>query len=815
MLKSYLKTAWRNLTRNKVYSALNIVGLGAGMAVALLIGLWVSNEYSFDRFLPGYQQLYQVELNSTSEKDGEHTQTATSLPLAAVLRKDFPEIAAVAESDFFGQHDLLVGDKKLYSDGGMIGQDFLTMFRYPLLKGDPASALKDPYSIVLTSSMSKALFGDTDPIGKTVRIDNDHDVKVTGILQDIPKNSSLQFNYLIPFSYKIATEDWMKDAVKSWYNNSFQIFVALKPGADLARLAPKIKNIVFEHGLMMRPGKPAVFLHPLKSWRLYSEFKNGKVSGGFIDYVRMFSIIGLLVLLIACINFMNLSTARSEKRAREVGVRKAVGSQRRDLIFQFLTESILTTFLSFLISILLVQLALPAFNSLTDSDIHVPYNHPLFWLGMIVYIGTTGLLAGSRPALYLSSFNPVSVLKGSFRTVKSGALSRKILVVTQFTCSIALIISTIIVYRQIQYAKNRPIGYSSERLMETDMSGDLFDHYDALKNDLLRTGMVGSVAKASSTPTDLNSHTALENWPGKAAGEQMVGIGVISVSDNYFKTLGMQLLEGRDFSTSWADDNDTASSASIGAASPRSSSPVTFVSSVILNEAAVKRIGLKQPLNQLITWNGGNQAHIVGVVKDALMESPFETVKPLVFTHGRGGNYILYRLTPGTKNRDAIAKLTTIFDHYNPTYPYIYTFVNEEYNHKFNLETLVGTLASLFAGLAIFISCLGLFGLAAYTAEQRTKEIGVRKVLGASVGQVWFLLSKDFLLLVLLSCLIASPIALYFLQDWLLKYDYRISIGPAVFVLAALAALAITLATISFQAIRAATANPVRSLRTE
>ena len=667
------------------------------------------------------------------------------------------------------------------------------MFRYPLLKGDPASVLKDPYSIVLTSSLSKALFGDADPMGKTVRIDNMHEVKVTGILQDIQKNSSLQFNYLLPFSYKLATEDWMKDAPTNWYNNSFQIFVALKPGADYARLAPKIKNIVFDNGPMMRPGKPEVILHPLKSWRLYSEFKNGKASGGFIDYVRMFSIIGLLVLLIACINFMNLSTARSEKRAREVGVRKAIGSQRRDLVLQFMTESILTTFLSFLISILFVQLTLPAFNTLTESDIHVPYSHPLFWLGMIAYVLITGLLAGSRPAVYLSSFNPVTVLKGRFHAGKAGSLFRKILVVVQFTCTIALIISTSIVYRQIQYAKNRPIGYSSERLMETDMSGDLFDHYDALKNDLLRTGMVGSVAKASSTPTDLGSHTSLENWPGKTAADQMENVGSIAVSDNYFKTLGMQLLEGRDFSTNWAFDT----------------------ASVILNEAAVKRIGLKNPLNQLITWNGGKQARIIGVIKDALIESPFESVKPLIYNHGRGGNCILYRLTPEAKNRDAIARLTTIFDHYNPAYPYIYKFVDEEYNHKFNLETLVGKLASLFAALAIFISCLGLFGLAAYTAEQRTKEIGVRKVLGASVGQVWFLLSKDFLLLVFLSCLIASPIALYLLQHWLLKYDYRITIGPATFVLAALAALTITLVTISYQAIRAAIANPVISLRTE
>jgi putative ABC transport system permease protein len=793
MIKSFFKTAWRNLVNNKVYSALNIIGLGAGMAVALLIGLWVLNEYSYDRFLPGYEQVYQVQLNSTSDRDGTHTQPAVSLPLAATLRKDFPEIAAVAESDWFDNHDLLVGDKKLYSAGAMIGEDFFKIFHYPLLQGDPATALQDPYSIVLTASVAKALFGDTDAMGKTVRIDDQHNVKVTGILKDIPRNSSLQFNYLLPFGYKISTEDWIKDATNSWYNNSFQIFVALKSNTDYAKLAPKIRNLVFNNGPRMRPGKPEVFLHPLKSWRLYSDFKNGKSIGGFIDYVRMFSIIGLLVLLIACINFMNLSTARSERRAREVGVRKAIGSQRRDLILQFLTESVLTTGIAGFFAILFVQLALPAFNALTVNEIHIPYASPLFWLTMALFTLITGLLAGSRPALYLSSFNAVHVLKGSFRAGQSGTLSRKILVTLQFTCSIALIISTIIIYQQVRFAKDRPIGYSSARLLETDMSGDLFDHYDALRNDLIQTGLVGDVAKASSAPTYIGSHTALENWPGKLAGEQMIQIGVISASNNYFRTLGMKLLEGRDFNASWAVDTEC----------------------VILNEAAVNGIGIEHPLNQVITWNGGQQARIIGIVKDALMESPFKAVQPLIFTHGRGGNVILYRLNPGTGNHEAIAKIAPIFNRYNPAYPYIYTFVDEEYNRKFDLETLVGKLASLFAVLAIFISFLGLFGMAAYVAEQRTKEIGVRKVLGASVGQIWFMLSKDFLVLVIVSAVVASPIALYFLHQWLLKYDYRITIGPPVFVLAALAALLITLITISFQAIRAASANPVDSLRTE
>jgi len=403
-------------------------------------------------------------------------------------------------------------------------------------------------------------------------------------------------------------------------------------------------------------------------------------------------------------------------------------------------------------------------------------------------------LAGSRPAFYLSSFNPVQVLKGSIKAGKAASLPRKVLVVLQFSCSIALIISTVVVYQQIQYAKNRPTGYSAERLMMTDMSGDLATNYDALKNDLMSSGMVESVASASSPVTNIYSHMSLDKWPGKAADEEAVNIGAISVSDNYFKTLGMTLKEGRDFSAKWSNDT----------------------TSVILNEAAIKRIGLKNPINQLIIWNGSSvPVRIIGVVKDALMESPFTPVAPAIFSHGRGGNTIMYRLSANVNTQDAIKKINKIFDTYNPAYPYIYQFVDDEYNHKFNLEVLVGKLAGVFAGLAIFISCLGLFGLAAYVAEQRTKEIGIRKVLGASIAQVWLLLSKDFILLVIISCVIASPVALYFLQNWLQKYEYRITIGPGVFMLSAIVAIVITLITISFQAIKAALTNPVKSLRSE
>ena len=782
------------MLNNKVYSALNIVGLAAGMAVALLIALWVVNEYSYDKFLPDYKSLYQVELNFTDPHEGEHTQAAVSLPIADVLRKEYPEVQYVAETDWMGSHDLLVGTKKLYMNGAAIGSDFLKMFQYHLVKGNKNDVLKDPFSIVLTESTAKALFGDADPMAKIVRIDNKYSLKVTGIMADVPKNSTLQFNFLMPFSFNEATQDWMKKARTTYYNNSFQIFVQLKPGVNYTALAPKIRNIVYNGGPKMRPVKPVVLLHPLEDWHLYSEFKNGKESGGFIDYVRMFSIIGILVLLIACINFMNLSTARSEKRAREVGVRKAIGSQRHDLIFQFLTESILITFIAFLLSIVFVQLVLPSFNALTGDEIGIPYGSPVFWFIMATYVLATGLLAGSRPAFYLSSFNPVKVLKGTIQVGKAAALPRKILVVLQFSCSIALIISTVIVYQQIQYAKDRPTGYSADRLVTTDMSDDLNNHYDALRNDLLGTGLVESVAKASSPVTGIYWHTGIDKWPGQEPGELGINVGGISITDSYFKTVGMKLSEGRDFSSEWSADT----------------------SNIIINEAAVRRMGLEEPLNQLVTFDGiTGQARIIGVVKDALLESPFTPVEPTVFVHGRGGNFIMYRLAKGVNTHDAIEKIGKIFDKFNPAYPFSSRFVDDEYNQKFNLEVLVGKLAGVFAGLAIFISCLGLFGLAAYVAEQRTKEIGVRKVLGASIAQVWLLLSKDFILLVMISCVIASPIALYFLNGWLLKYDYRISVGPGVFVLSAVAAIAITLITISFQAIKAALMNPVKSLRSE
>ncbi len=790
MLRNNLKIAWRNIIRGRGYSALNIFGLATGIGVALIIGLWVFNQYSYDKFLPDYKQLYQVQRNFYGNGD-TLTFGGTSLKLADVLRTQIPEIKSVAETDGGSTHGLMVADKKLYLTGNQVAGDFLTMFQYRLLEGEAKNVLKDPYSIVLTESTAKALFGNEDPLNKTVRYDNKNDLRVTGILKDIPANSTLQFNFLVPFSYLETTESWVKQARTAGFGwTNFAVYVQLRPGVSYDQVAPKIRDLEKTEKDNNFSMTTNVVLEPVSEWHLYENYENGKPTAGFIQYVRIFSIIGILVLLIACINFVNLTTARSEKRAKEVGVRKAIGSGKKELVFQFLIESILLTFIAFLFSILFVQLALPAFNNLTASKIEIPFANPIFWIISLCCVLITALAAGSRPAFYLSSFNPVKVLKSNIQAGKAATLPRKILVVLQFSCSIALIISTFIIYQQVQYAKNRPSGYDKNRLMMTDMNEDLTRNYNAISNEIKQKGIADLITTSSTDATSGGNHRDVDEWPGKKPGES-VNMGYIYVSEDYFKTLGMSMKEGRNFSGS----SDTLN--------------------VIFNEAAVKLLRLKNPINQVIT-NMDIRFRIIGVVKDAIMASPFTPADPTIFSYqATPQNVMLYRLSAHIKTPDAIAELTSIFNKFNPAYPFTYTFADESYAVKFKLEVLIGKLAGIFAVFAIFISCLGLFGLAAYTAEQRTKEIGIRKVLGASIPQVWILLSKDFIILVVLSCFIASPIALYFLTGWLQKYDYRISIGPLVFIVAGLMAVIITMITISFQAIKAAIANPVRSLRSE
>ena len=789
MLKNYFKTAWRNIIRSKGYSALNIFGLAMGMAVALLIGLWVYNEYAYDTSLPDHERSYLVRRNYYGNGDTVNY-NGSSLKLADALRQ-IPEIQYVAETDYLHPHGLLVGNKKLYMSGSHVAGDFLNIFPFPLVRGNAAAVLSDPYSIILTASLAKALFGTEDPIGKAVRFDGKDNLKVTGVLADLPDNSTFKFTYLVPFSYLEATDDFTRSARHANFEwNIAQTYVQLRPGASFDKVSAKIRDIEKVDKDNIMSVVTNVILQPMAHWHLYGKYENGKETGGFVEYVRMFGIIGVLVLLIACINFVNITTARSEKRAREVGVRKAIGSRKKDLIYQFLIESLLLTVMAFLLSLLMVGLTLPALNRLTGTMIGFPFSSGPFWLLLTGAILVTALVAGSRPAFYLSSFNAVDVLKGAFKAGRGSATPRKILVVVQFSCSVALIISTFIIYQQIQYARNRPAGYDLNRLVMTNMNTDLAHNYTAIKNELLQKGIVESVTWASSPATSTGWHRDVDEFPGKRPGET-VDMGRISISEGYFETLGMTMKEGRKFSGA----SDTLN--------------------VIFNEAAVRLLRLKNPLHQVIT-NWQTKMKIIGIVRDALTVSPYKPADPTMFQYDpTPQGTMMYRLSPRLAPHEAIAQLTAIFSKYNPAFPYDYQFADASYARTFDTEVLVGKLAALIAGLAVLISCLGLFGLAAYMAEQRTREIGIRKVLGASVSALWFQLSKEFIVLVGISCVIASPVAFYFLHGWLQKYPYRVGIGAGVFLAAGVMAMAITLLTISFQSIRAALMNPVKSLRSE
>ncbi|GAB2638691.1 ABC transporter permease [Emticicia sediminis] len=796
MIRNYLKIALRNLVKNKVYSFVNILGLATGMAVAMLIGLWIYDEFSTNKHYKNYNSLYRVMMHQTF--DGHRgTQLALPYPIGEELKNKFSDFKAVAMCDWGSNHSLIYGDKKFNKFGHYIGEDAIDMFSLEVLNGDK-NPLHEPYSIVLTDETAKTFFGNENPIGKIIKIDNQHNLKVTAVVAKQPKNSTITFDYLIPFHLQESLFDYIKKYHKTnWANNSWQVYVQLNEKANPENINAKIKNVVREHfsdnQLMLNVVKPELLIHPMSKWRLYGEFENGVNTGGYIKYVRMFGILGFIVLLIACINFMNLSTARSEKRAKEIGVRKAVGSGREQLIGQFLSESLLTTVLAFILALIMVSISLSFFNKLTEKEMSLQLSNPMFWSILVVFALITGLLSGSYPAFYLSSFNPVKILKGNIQVGKSSSLPRKILVVMQFSCSVILMIGTIIIYQQIQHGKNRPIGFNQKGLISVEWTNDIDKNFDALQHELLSSGMVSSVAKTNSPPTQIWSNNRGWAWKNSQPNDEGVIFSTIATEYDYIKTMGIKLKEGRDFSREFSTDS----------------------AGVILNEAAVKRMGLKNPVGEILKWNG-EMRRVVGVVPDMQMESPFRQISPLTIIFSKGWvSYLCVRINPSISASEAISKMKPIFDKYNPGFPFEYKFADDEYSKKFNYEELVGNLAAIIAVLAIFISCLGLFGLASFMAEQRTKEIGVRKVLGASVLNLWQLLSKDFVVLVLISCAIAIPIAYYFMNDWLKQYEYKINISFGIFVIVVFLAIIITLLTVSYQAIRAATINPVKSLKTE
>ena len=790
MIRNYFKIAFRNLLKNKGYSAINIGGLSVGMAVAMLIGLWIYDELSFDRYHKNHNRVGQIWQFVTFDVE-KATYGVSPIPLADELKTKYPDFKTVSLSK--SQAFILAsGDKKFARTGNSVEPGFIEMMSLKILSGN-GDGLKDINSIMLSESLAKAFFGSENPLNKIIKIDNKLNVKVTGVYEDFPQNSSFkEVLFLTPWNFAVAKEDWIKNSLQEWDNNSFQIYVQLKDGADFGQVSAKIKDIRVKRD--NPPGyKPEFFLHPMDKWHLYSDFKNGVNTGGYIQFVWLFGIIGIFVLLLACINFMNLSTARSEKRAKEVGIRKAIGSMRGQLISQFFSESMLVVALAFLLSILLAALCMPFFNEVSEKKMSILWSNPWFWLIGISLSLITGLIAGSYPALYLSSFQPLKVLKGTFSVGRFAAIPRKVLVVIQFTVSVTLIIGTTIVFRQIQHAKNRPIGYTRSGLIEIRMNTpELSEHYEALRTDLINTGAVKEMSESSGAITAQDGGTTDISWQGKSPNTQPLVMSN-SVTHEYGNTIGWELVQGRDFSRSFSTDS----------------------SSMILNESAVKLMGFKKPLESFVKASG-KEYKVVGVVKDMIKENPFSSVNPSFFiVNYRNVSMINIRLTPSLSAGEALAKVENVFKRYNPGSPFTYNFADQEYSKKFGTEERIGKLSTFFAILAIFISCLGLFGLASFVAEQRTKEIGIRKVLGASVANLWQMLSKDFVLLVIISFVISIPIAWYFMSDWLKNYKYHTDLSWWIFAATGAGTLIITLLTVSYQAIRAALLDPVKSLKAE
>jgi putative ABC transport system permease protein len=794
MIRNYLKIAFRNLVKHKGYSFINIAGLATGMAVAMLIGLWMYDELSYDRYHENYDRLVQV-MQHQSYNGETGTQTANPAIMARGIRNHFgDDFKYVLQSSWTSNHILSFGEKKFIKTGNYFEPQVTDMLGLKMIRGT-RQALKDPNSIILAESVAKAYFGDADPLGQLMKIDNKEDVKVTGVYEDLPHNTTLkEMLFIAPWQLYLNSNPWIEKMENPWGSNFTQTFAQLADKADVDKVSTKIKDVKLSQVPEEdRRYKPEVFLHPMSKWHLYSNWENGVQDGGRIEFVWLFGTIGIFVLLLACINFMNLSTARSEKRAREVGIRKAVGSVRGQLISQFFSESLLVSLFAFVLSILLVLLLLPFFNEVAGKEMSILWANPVFWLLGLVFSLFTGIVAGSYPALYLSSFQPVKVLKGTFRAGRFASLPRKVLVVVQFTVSITLIIGTIIVFRQIQYAKNRPIGYNRDGLVVMNMATpDIHDHLEAVRDELKKSGAIVEMTESTSPTTEVWNTNGGFDWEGKDPGFA-VDFPNSGVTHDFGKTVGWEFKEGRDFSREFATDS----------------------SAFVINETAAKFLGFKNPVGTILKWNGKPYT-IIGVIKDMVVQSPYKPVRASLFHISKNAeNVVILKLNPESAPREALSKIETVFKKYNPAAPFDYKFVDDEYAKKFGDEERVGKLATFFAALAIFISCLGLFGLASFVAEQRTKEIGVRKVLGASVVNLWGLLSRDFVGLVILSCVISAPIAWYFLSDWLLKYEYRTEISWWIFIVAALGALSITLLTVSYQSIKAALMNPVKSLRSE
>lgn len=792
MYGSYFKIGWRNLVSEKGYSFINIGGLALGITVAMLIGLWVHDELSFNKHQENYTSVAAVLQHNTLDGHIE-TWSSQSYQLGDELRSNYGNYFDYVVMSTFPASSILTREEKTFSEvGSFMEADGPELLSLHMVHGTRAG-LKDQSSILLSATVANNFFGSENPVGNVLKLDNGVDLKVTGVYEDIPNNSDFKGELAFIAPLDVIVNRGGRSF--GWVNNWLQVFVQVAAHADmqLASMAikdAKIKNVNEDD----KRFKPELFLHPMSKWHLHSSFKDGINTGGRIEFVWLFGAIGVFVLFLACINFMNLSTARSQKRSKEVGIRKVIGSGRGQLVRQFFIESLLVVTLAFSFSILLVLLSLPWFNQIAAKNIQIDWINPFMWLILTVSVLLIALIAGSYPSLYLSAFSPVKVLKGTFKIGKYATLPRKVLVVVQFTVSVILIIGTGVVYQQIEFAKDRPIGYELNGLITVPIkTEEVKTNYTTFRNDLLSGGIISEVSKSETTITNLWWGDWGFEWKGKDPSFQD-NLFRGAIDYDFGKTVGWEIKKGRDFSRDFPSDS----------------------SAMILNEAAVKYMGFENPIGENIRAYGINYT-VIGVVKDMVTQSLYQTNKQTVFILDRYNreSFINIKIDPQSGASKAVEELKRVFVKHNPNTPFEYKFADDEFAEKFSFEARVGNLVGIFATLAIFISCLGLFGLASFVAEQRTKEIGIRKVLGASVSGLWQMLSKDFIVLVAISSLIAIPIAYYFMHNWLLQYDYRTEISIWILLAAGIGALVITLMTVSFQAVKAALMNPIESLKTE
>lgn len=782
MFLNYFKVAFRNLMKHKVFTGINIIGLTLGLTFTLLISLWVKEELSYNRFHANGDHLYKVMCNLYWSGDEPTTSTNSPGPLAPKLEEEFPEVVRAVKTTYSNDELFTVGKIIGKESGFYASPGFFELFTFPLLAGDAGSALSEPNSIVISEDLANKYFHTADAVGKTIRMNQDEEVTVSGVAREIPSNSTIRFSWIRPFSVFEKGKDW----AKTWGNISFDTYVQLADGADPEAVDKKMAAIE-----QLKEHKAEPFLYPFGDTYLYSRFTNGKQDGGRIDHLRLFSAIAGFVLLLACINFINLATARAGQRARETGIRKVVGANRGVLVGHFIAEAVLTTALATGFAVVLAEFALSGFNQLFDKTLRMDYGSPYFWGGALGLCLFTGLLAGIYPAIFLSAFKPVRVLKGEvFKAGKGSNMLRKGLVVFQFTLSIALIIGVIVVNQQVHYVKNKNLGIDRKDMIYVIMEGALGEKQELFRQELLKSSAIQAATLTGDDPLNIESSSGDLTWPGKDPNRS-TSVSPMFVGNDFIKTMGIELLAGRDFKSFPADS-----------------------ANYIVNETAVSMMGLENPVGTEVEfWMGKGQ--IIGVVKDYHLKSLHEAITPMVLAYYPGNTYLACIKPAAGKTDEAIDQIGAVFKDLNPGYPFDYIFADDQFAKQYKAETLTGKLANWFAGIAVVISCLGLLGLVIYAAERRTKEIGIRKVIGASVGSIVGLLSKEFIGLVAVAVVIASPLAWWAMHNWLQGFAYRINISWWVFALAGLAALLIAFATVSFQSIKAALANPIRSLRNE